>query len=254
MISDPRNELGAPSDDDLLLERLVDGELSGDEYRRFLASLDEQSGGWRRCALAFLEAQALGVELRAAVDDGRSNSPVARPPAARRGIWLPIFAVAASFLLAFGLGILVSGRWPGEVAAPPVVESSTDPASDHPNHLGEETPDASRPRLVEKTPAGDVPLKTVPADVPARGSVTLVIDGAAGEQEVELPLYDASVVDDDWFTAPALPREVLVELQNAGQEVRRSARLVPIDVEGGHRIVVPVEELEIVPIGGEYYQ
>jgi hypothetical protein len=50
-------------DDDVKLDRLVDGELSADEYRALVASLDEEPGGWRRCALAFLEAQALAGEI-----------------------------------------------------------------------------------------------------------------------------------------------------------------------------------------------
>ena len=51
------------SDDDIRFDRLVDGELSAEEYRTLLAALDDEPGGWRRCALAFLEAQSLGREL-----------------------------------------------------------------------------------------------------------------------------------------------------------------------------------------------
>ena len=46
----------ASSDDNLTFDRLVDGELSADERRELLASLDQREEGWRRCALAFLEA------------------------------------------------------------------------------------------------------------------------------------------------------------------------------------------------------
>ena len=48
---------------DRLLDRLVDGELSENEYRRLLESFEETPGGWRRCALAFLEHQALQREF-----------------------------------------------------------------------------------------------------------------------------------------------------------------------------------------------
>src|SRR5262245_7197050 len=44
--------------DDVLFDRLVDGELSADERRHFLTSLDDRPDGWRRCAIAFLEAQS----------------------------------------------------------------------------------------------------------------------------------------------------------------------------------------------------
>lgn len=45
------------------LDRLVDGELTPDEYRALLQTIEMHPDGWRRCALAFLEAQAWGQEL-----------------------------------------------------------------------------------------------------------------------------------------------------------------------------------------------
>ncbi len=52
-----------PQPDNARFDRLVDGELSSAEYQALLAALDEEPGGWRRCALSFLEAQALEREL-----------------------------------------------------------------------------------------------------------------------------------------------------------------------------------------------
>ena len=49
--------------DPQLLDRLVDGELDGARRRELLEALDRQSGGWRQCALAFLEAQSWGDAL-----------------------------------------------------------------------------------------------------------------------------------------------------------------------------------------------
>ena len=45
------------------LDRLVDGELSPEAYRGLLAELETRPHGWRDCALAFLEAQALRGEV-----------------------------------------------------------------------------------------------------------------------------------------------------------------------------------------------
>ena len=39
------------------LDRLVDGELNAEQRRALLRALDEAADGWKRCALAFLEAQ-----------------------------------------------------------------------------------------------------------------------------------------------------------------------------------------------------
>ncbi|MEE2640201.1 MAG: hypothetical protein VX768_06205 [Planctomycetota bacterium] len=56
--SSPANQL-----DELLLDRLVDNDLSDDEYRQVLSWVEEKPDGWRQLALAFLESQALEKEL-----------------------------------------------------------------------------------------------------------------------------------------------------------------------------------------------
>ena len=50
-------------DEQRVLDRLVDGELGADERRALLASLDDEPGAWRRCALACLEAQSWRWQL-----------------------------------------------------------------------------------------------------------------------------------------------------------------------------------------------
>ena len=61
--------------DDVLFDRLVDGELSAAERRTLLASLDGRPSGWRRCALAFLEAQTWQDELGRLI---REPAPLSR--------------------------------------------------------------------------------------------------------------------------------------------------------------------------------
>src|SRR5437660_1111223 len=52
------NQHSRGPDDDRLLDRLVDGELPDAERRKLLLKFEKEPDGWRRCALAFLEAQA----------------------------------------------------------------------------------------------------------------------------------------------------------------------------------------------------
>src|SRR5262245_2312386 len=93
------------------LERLVDGELSPEEYRALVASLDEEPGLWRHCALAFLEAQALRQELgsvRRGLDVCESGLVASDVAPRTSTAWDKLqirLAVAASFLVAFGLGL-----------------------------------------------------------------------------------------------------------------------------------------------------
>jgi len=99
--------------EDQWIDRLVDGELSDDERRALLAKLDADpdSGGWRRCALAFLEAQAW---REAFTPVAAVALPVPAPVVAvRRSPRLAMIktpaALAASVLLAFSVGWLSRG-------------------------------------------------------------------------------------------------------------------------------------------------
>jgi len=51
------------------LDRLVDGRLGEDEYRQLICQIDSNPNGWKQCALAFLEHQALEKELSAFASD-----------------------------------------------------------------------------------------------------------------------------------------------------------------------------------------
>ena len=46
------------------VDLLVDGELDDERQRQALLALEAQPDGWRRCALAFVEAQTLKREMR----------------------------------------------------------------------------------------------------------------------------------------------------------------------------------------------
>src|SRR6476646_9801615 len=98
--------------EDILLDRLVDGELKGNERRLLLESFDKHPEGWRRCALAFLEAQSWREEMGQVARDRASepNEPKspASPVAPSRNLSFSVvatwLAMAASLVLAFGLG------------------------------------------------------------------------------------------------------------------------------------------------------
>lgn len=51
------------------LDRLVDGRLEDAAYRELLCQIDADPNGWKQCALAFLEHQALEKELTALQND-----------------------------------------------------------------------------------------------------------------------------------------------------------------------------------------
>lgn len=104
-----------------LIDRLVDGALTASDRQALLTRLDAEPGGdgWRRCALAFLEAQAWREALGPVA---RSALPVeVAPGGARRGFRrVARLAVAAGVLGAFALGWLARGG-AGGTAAPVAV-------------------------------------------------------------------------------------------------------------------------------------
>jgi hypothetical protein len=99
--------------DDRLLDRLVDGELPEVERRELLIRFENEPDGWRRCALAFLEAQTWRQALRSLVpfESGGPDTLVWPDksvwPTAGRHRWRVVgrlTGIAAGLTVAFALG------------------------------------------------------------------------------------------------------------------------------------------------------
>lgn len=165
------------------LDRLVDGTLDEASRRRLLERMEAEPDAWRRCALAFLEAQAWGQALgtlaaetieAGARRDPHVSSDHAATAAPRRASVLRPLALAAALLLAFGLG-----RWlqpPGAPAPDPVaVRPEAPPAAVVPPTAPDGAPEAATPTLLAESPEarpadpiGDDPLAAIPTDLRRR--------------------------------------------------------------------------------------
>lgn len=113
------------SDKQRLLDLLVDGELSDDERRELLAWCERETDGWRRCALAFLEAQSWSKVLGDLTDTSRpvGCAPTAAVVTRRDSFWNvrqwgTMLAMAASVVLAFTLGLWIRDSEQGRQIAP----------------------------------------------------------------------------------------------------------------------------------------
>jgi hypothetical protein len=231
---------GDMSDDflnDELLDRLVDGELSADERRRVIAALEDRSDGWRRCALAFLEAQSWRGNLRGLVADATGSAPapavglattasreneISLRRAPRSSRLSTALAIAASLLLAFAAGSQL--RWPRGVTsidghslavAPPAVADRANP-------------DADAVTLVLNDARG----------VPHRIEAPLVEGSRLGENFAEAPL---------WSESPELQRR----LGEKGLGVAARRRYVPLYFEQQNHVVpmvVPVDDAVVAPV------
>jgi hypothetical protein len=236
--------------EDILFDRLVDGELSDAERRALLESLDAQPSGWRRCALAFLEAQSWGKELKRVVHSPRTNSPetndsvhgempIVRPANNQRvsamasaGRWL---AIAAGLLLAFTLGI---AQRPGAI---PMAGKSAGPNVDAPGRIV----------TLTQPPAGNRNDANTDQD-----ALTLwVRDDAGHTRPLRVPLVDAGALDRQFGTQfqSSVPGAVRDHLQNRGYQVESKRRYAPLWLENGRPMMVPVEDTKIVPVKENVY-
>ena len=209
-----------------VLDRLVDGELGLDERRLLLAGLDDEVGAWRRCALAFLEAQSWRWQLSSAAAEpflARTAETTKRP--ARHGaFWGSALAIAASLVVAFALGRQYSPAGP---ALESLAANRKIPLQEEPAHPGAATPGAA-----------DAPWEMV----------TLTPVGASGSGE---PIRVRVAKDSgDTRSAFGAARSAMSTLfsrsfEKKGWQVNRQEHLVPIDLSDGRRLMVPIEEIDL---------
>ncbi len=226
-------------DEERGIDLLVDGELDDARRRELLLRLENTPGAWRRCALAFLEAQSWRQGAGAMLAEPSPASPapvsvaVAVEPVASHSFWRSswgnLLAVAASFGCAFALGAWyrssdgpVTAQGAGAVAI--VDPAASDPASNVAAGAADNTPE---------------------------DYVTLLVDGVAdGESnQMQLPVRAWGDVADSFAQQPlAIPDSLIEEIEQAGHTVRQRRQLVPVDLQDGRQMIVPMDEVQIVPV------
>lgn len=228
--------------DDWIFDQLADGELEETDRRELLAQLDTTPDGWRRCALAFLEGQSLRQELRALAASQRAvPTAVAARPATRSRGWrqraAAVANLAAGFLIAITLVFLVR-----EYSGPPAPAPGAVAVTDSAGTAGSTAATAAAAQA-GRSPAG------------GWQTVTLAPDSAP-EQLVHLPVTERAAIDEDWLkTLPeAIPADILRALERTGHRVERQRQLLPVPLEDGRQLVVPVDQVEIRYVGNSAYQ
>jgi hypothetical protein len=227
-------------------DRLVDGELSEDEERTLLARLDQIPDGWRRCALAFLEARCWERTAQCVVSRETNSAPIqslAQLPSRTRftrlgSPWMSLVALAAVFLVAFGVGTLLPRNGDS-----PSVDS-----------LGQAPPAPSTPiapsMLAHDTAQPAPQIEPANAEDLYLGNLKLVNDSG---KEIAVPVYDwnQQVAEEIWRGSQPLSAEVVGQLKR--HQVRSQRGYVPVRLQDGRQVVLPVQEVDIVPVGGMAY-
>ncbi len=231
-----------------VIDRLVDGELDDDGRRQVLASLDYTHDGWRRLALAFVEAQTwredLGDLLRPADTAPlpvRQTGRTARSPRP----WMFALAMAASFSFAFFLAWMFRGDEPRD-AMPSHVVSTTPSETIRVEDLT--VPSTPKPAVESLADAGD-PRDAVNADDAANSA-------GGADTTIDVPLVMVGDDGDPWdrVERPVLPPRIRQLLERLGHRVQTRRDLIPIQLPNGQRGVVPVEQVDVELNGPEAYQ
>ncbi|MEM7316145.1 MAG: hypothetical protein AAF497_23670 [Planctomycetota bacterium] len=212
--------------DSLMIMRLVDDELSAEERRQVLTALEAQPGGWRSCALAFLEDQVLKRELASTREARVPTTPPRSPVVSSKGktghpaprqtrnsdamSWQSLLGIAATIQFAFAVG------WIGSQGS----QGIGGDVSPSPNAI------ASQPRV---------------------GADQAWQNGATAGQPTTLATYpvpDRSF----WEQESVIPVEVRQALKDKGTQVRRQRGLMPYWLPDGRRVTVPYEDVQLVPV------
>ncbi|MEZ6069045.1 MAG: hypothetical protein R3C10_01985 [Pirellulales bacterium] len=250
------------------LDRLVDGELSEQEREETLRRLDVQPDGWRRCALAFLEAQVWRESAHALGETAHSRAVprVAAAPQSvgtasvdggvtdrsRRRSWSAA-ALAASIALAFALGFAGGDRWR--------YARDSSATRDNVNVVNNALPVPSEIDTSASDTNGDGGLaataRTVGYDGPRVRVGFLEVPDAGDGTLSHLPVkvVEGPGVDESWLehVPPALPEEYVELLRQQGYEVQQQREIVPFDVAGNQQVVLPVDRVKIVPVSDTVY-
>jgi hypothetical protein len=247
-----RRDVSQSHVDNLPFDRLVDGELDEPERRRLLAGLDNEPGGWRRCALAFLEAQCWkqaikipgGQAFLSAEESlpahNRQESECLSSLAVRRSPWPSrlgtLAAMAASFLVALWLGTVAQQTRLGGHGFTDQIAST----------VGNRQPSA-QPSQPNVPPDGNG------ASSPWR--VVTVSNGQAPGSSFDLPAVERENVDQQWLQSvpAAIPENVLQALSRTGYQIQQQRELVPVPLQDGRRLMVPVDQVELHYVGNRAY-
>jgi hypothetical protein len=214
--------------DDRSFDRLVDGELSEAERRELLAQLDREPGGWRRCALAFLESQSWRQTFGLLAVGGHDDSFPAieksiRPRRSRRQIQMAtLAAMAACFLAAFWIGSTMKQTRVGR-----------------PDIQGEIAGNMQRPPE-RQSPSS--PWQAVTVSAPTGSTLNL-------------PARERRRVDPQWLQnlPPSIPSDVLQAFNRTGHQIEQHRELVPVPMNNGRRLVVPVDQVDVHYVGNHTY-
>jgi hypothetical protein len=228
-------------------DRIVDGDLSPAELRAVLGRLGREPDGWKRCALAFLEAQCWREsfkeieDLRPAVAEDCAPSRSAIPPLSiqRRSRLRRVATAAGIAAISFTLGWRAHPERTGlrPPTAPTTVVNAGDTAS------GDVGAAANPPAQIRDRAPAEFPA---PATIPPPRFLDR-LRGVPVEKVRAVPVVAGPMIDPHWVQNQPSPitehQQALLEQQ--GYQVDRRRGLVTTTFSNGRRVTVPVDHIKV---------
>jgi hypothetical protein len=226
---------------DAFFDRIVDGDLSPAELRAALDRLESQPDGWKRCALAFLEAQCWRESLRTMDPRTSACSPsTAQRPGLRR---LAIAAGIAALAFALGWRARPERANPSHPAASPALATVRQSAT------GQLGTTLDPPILaVERRPETAGPPEATPPVKLIRRVQVVPVDNAHRIPVVAGPRIDGPSLKEQ---LPPITEHQWALLEQRGYQVDRHRRLITATLADGRRVTVPVEQIQLRYTGVE---
>ena len=242
------------AEDELLVERLVDGEATDEELEKIVDRLDETVDGWRYCALAFLEAQSFRAALKgySDADQGVVSQNAPRPelrrsrPTIAKSWRERSLSAAAGFLVAAVAigGFMKFNQSPTAPSTPDVPLASNAPSV--PNDPLE-VPSVSDPVQTNasansKLLSGSISPRTVVLNNPSKGLTN-----------VATPYREVSDYDPETFQIgdSAIPQEVVNHMYNVGGTIDAHRDEYRFPLDGNRVLIVPVDTYDVRSNGNQ---
>ncbi len=257
------NEHDSPVDD-ALIDTIVDGGMNPEELRAAILRLEREPDGWKRCAIAFLEAQALRDSFRAMGQPGKGKGEPAseilplHPGAAnagRRHGWLRHIAAAVIVAASFAIGWFVHGTRmgktePDSLAGDPVARP-IQPASEQLVSEPVSPPGDVRSADLDARP-GDRDERLAESRRPVIRTVARIRFGPESAQ-AEVPVLAGPGINREWLAQqpPPVSEHGRVVLERHGYQVDQSRRYFTTVLADGRRVAVPVDHVQIQYTGNE---
>jgi hypothetical protein len=239
--------------DDALIDRIVDGEMTAEEFRAAVLRIESDPDGWKRCALAFVEARVWSDSMRA-LGQTQKNDPMglALPrsgPAAKRAgnRWLRAAAAAVVTGVSFVAGWLTHGT---RVEPPPqalLVRDSDGfpfPSASEPSEVGDASTQSARAEEDRASESSEPPriVRTVG-----------MIRFGPESSPAEVPVLAGPGITEDWLAAqpPPVSEYGEVVLARQGYEVEQERRFFTAVLADGRRVAIPVDHVQIRYTGNE---